>query len=361
MRSLTEVYNQLDSKDAELEKQAAEIIKIGEEEDAAGRIMARGFADELHKLADAYGSGYDPLAAGRAGRKKTPKVAPATDTNAPGQAFGSKTKMNPVTGAHQNPGQPKPPAAPKAKVSFGGGPPPPRPAGSCSNQAVDRFLSGFADELIKVAGPWGAPDALPPPIPRPGGGIVRPPSTGTRGASAPKPPNAFGPTGGFNAAIPTQKLESPAGGAPQQWRPSPGYRPSNAGDPTPGAPKPPGGKRGAGGPGKSDVPWETAPNRVKRIVGEQIYNRNLAANPPAAGGMTTSRKSYKLAPQEIQANKDREVAADAKRRKEQQGRVMNPAERVETQRKVRDAGADSALSGGGARRGDRGAPSQRMR
>ena len=63
MNSLTELYNNaLVPLDAELEKQAsaelqkfaqeeAEIMKIAEEQDAAGRIMARGFADELNKLA----------------------------------------------------------------------------------------------------------------------------------------------------------------------------------------------------------------------------------------------------------------------------------------------------------------------
>jgi len=58
-----------------------------------------------------------------------PKVPAPTDTNAPGQAFGSKTKMNPVTGQHKNPGMPAPKAAPKAKVTLGNGPLPPRPQG----------------------------------------------------------------------------------------------------------------------------------------------------------------------------------------------------------------------------------------
>lgn len=49
-QSLTDVYNQVASKDVELEKQAAEMIKEAEEQDAAGRIMARGFADELAQL-----------------------------------------------------------------------------------------------------------------------------------------------------------------------------------------------------------------------------------------------------------------------------------------------------------------------
>lgn len=51
MNSLTDVYETISAADAELlEKQAAH-IKQAEEEDAAGRIMARGFMDELHKLA----------------------------------------------------------------------------------------------------------------------------------------------------------------------------------------------------------------------------------------------------------------------------------------------------------------------
>jgi hypothetical protein len=51
MDSLTSVYEQIASRDADLEKQAAELIKEAEEQDAAGRITARGFADELAKLA----------------------------------------------------------------------------------------------------------------------------------------------------------------------------------------------------------------------------------------------------------------------------------------------------------------------
>lgn len=52
MESLTDLYNQLIvPQDEELEKQAGEMLKVAEEEDAAGRIMARGFADELNKLA----------------------------------------------------------------------------------------------------------------------------------------------------------------------------------------------------------------------------------------------------------------------------------------------------------------------
>lgn len=54
MQSLQDVYNQIASQDVELEKRAGELLKQAEEEDAAGRITARGFADELAKLAANY-------------------------------------------------------------------------------------------------------------------------------------------------------------------------------------------------------------------------------------------------------------------------------------------------------------------
>jgi hypothetical protein len=50
MQSLTEICDSLNARDAELEKQAAELTKLAQEEEAAGRIMARGFADELNGL-----------------------------------------------------------------------------------------------------------------------------------------------------------------------------------------------------------------------------------------------------------------------------------------------------------------------
>ena len=56
MKSLVEVYDQISARDAEyLEKAAQEKLAV-EEADAAGRIMARGFADELNKLAEVPGS-----------------------------------------------------------------------------------------------------------------------------------------------------------------------------------------------------------------------------------------------------------------------------------------------------------------
>ncbi len=49
--SLSELYEQMAYADLELEKEAGEMDKLAAEEDAAGRITARGFMDELTKLA----------------------------------------------------------------------------------------------------------------------------------------------------------------------------------------------------------------------------------------------------------------------------------------------------------------------
>lgn len=54
MKNLTDIHNQLSAADQVYLEKRAEQIKIAEEEDAAGRIMARGFADELQKLAGGY-------------------------------------------------------------------------------------------------------------------------------------------------------------------------------------------------------------------------------------------------------------------------------------------------------------------
>lgn len=124
--TLTDVYNQLIlPKQAELEKQAAEMIKQAEEEDAAGRIMARGFADELNKrAAGPMGEGYDPFGGGGRAGRKTPPVAPASN-----QPFHHQ-QLNPVSGAEKTapkpaatgaaatpkPATPKP-AAPKPMVA----------------------------------------------------------------------------------------------------------------------------------------------------------------------------------------------------------------------------------------------------
>ena len=67
MDTLTDLYNQqLVPLDQELEKQASAMVKQAEEEEFAGRIMARGFAAELNKLAapDPYKLKYDAKARG---------------------------------------------------------------------------------------------------------------------------------------------------------------------------------------------------------------------------------------------------------------------------------------------------------
>ena len=48
---LADLYNEMASQDGELQKEAAELKKLAAEEEAAGRITARGFMDELQKLA----------------------------------------------------------------------------------------------------------------------------------------------------------------------------------------------------------------------------------------------------------------------------------------------------------------------
>jgi len=60
MRNLTDIHHQLSSADQVYLEKQAEQYKIAEEEDAAGRIMARGFADELQKLASPRSMTYLP-------------------------------------------------------------------------------------------------------------------------------------------------------------------------------------------------------------------------------------------------------------------------------------------------------------
>lgn len=51
--SLANLYEKLTSTDEEMAKEAEEHEKVAAEEEAAGRITARGFMDELNKLAAA--------------------------------------------------------------------------------------------------------------------------------------------------------------------------------------------------------------------------------------------------------------------------------------------------------------------
>jgi hypothetical protein len=154
---------------------------------------------------------------------------------------------------------------------------------------VTPFVSGFVDELLKLAAPpqqaqtnWGAP---PPPAPKPQTpGGVAPYKTVSTGAPMtrplPQPSNGGGPTSAFREAMGVQKMESPQG-APKQpaWRPSPGYRPTPAAKPA----APPPTKAGGGQrtkpltPGDRLKPFESAGSAVSRLSKENAYNSDLRA------------------------------------------------------------------------------------
>jgi hypothetical protein len=142
MQSLTDVYNHVASKDAELEKQAAELIKEAEEQDAAGRIMARGFADELAKLAGGYEPGNEFSGGPKGGAFKpqglgTAKSGPVQTSGKSGAGYDPFKGRAPYAAsdaAHQAgnmapkpaPAQPKPAAGPAAaapKPPMGAKPP----------------------------------------------------------------------------------------------------------------------------------------------------------------------------------------------------------------------------------------------
>ncbi|MHC4644900.1 MAG: hypothetical protein ACYTBJ_05330 [Planctomycetota bacterium] len=53
--SLADLYEKIATVDVEAEQERTELEKLAAEEDAAGRITARGFMDELNKLAAAMG------------------------------------------------------------------------------------------------------------------------------------------------------------------------------------------------------------------------------------------------------------------------------------------------------------------
>jgi hypothetical protein len=76
MITLTYIYNQISAQDAQLLEKQAEVLKIAEEHDAAGRIMARGFADELHKIAQGETPQWPRQAAGVGSQGGTIKTGP---------------------------------------------------------------------------------------------------------------------------------------------------------------------------------------------------------------------------------------------------------------------------------------------
>ncbi len=81
--SLVDIHAQLTSQDEVLEKEAAQEFSKLAEEDAAGRIMARGFMDELHKIAQ----GVQPITPGRTVPTGRYRTGPG-----PGQAPGLKPR-----------------------------------------------------------------------------------------------------------------------------------------------------------------------------------------------------------------------------------------------------------------------------
>jgi hypothetical protein len=109
MKYLTDVYNQVASRDADLEKQAAELYKQAEEEAYAGRITARGFADELQKLAAGSSHPYGV---------KNPTV-PIQSNTKPAQTGGSAVSMR--LPESKTPPAAKGPAAAKGQPSGGAG------------------------------------------------------------------------------------------------------------------------------------------------------------------------------------------------------------------------------------------------
>jgi hypothetical protein len=126
MNNLTDIHNQLSAADQVYLEKRAEQIKIAEEEDAAGRIMARGFADELTKLAEGYNTaethntlkrsgfgsnmggtvpskpGYDTGKAGQSGQNYN-MGGPATRGQMQGRAHQGQLAGNKAGGTSGNP------------------------------------------------------------------------------------------------------------------------------------------------------------------------------------------------------------------------------------------------------------------
>lgn len=104
MKTLTDVYGKMNESDQVLLEKLAQEKLAEEEEDAAGRIMARGFANELQKIAQDMGGGNfggptetiksPPMSTGGAtggnvGMKKKPLVAPPAPAQATGAGKGT--------------------------------------------------------------------------------------------------------------------------------------------------------------------------------------------------------------------------------------------------------------------------------
>ena len=114
MSTLTDIYNQISAQDAELLEKQAEVIKEAEEHDAAGRIMARGFADELHKIAQGNDAMQWPRAAKGVG------VAGGTIKTGPYRTGGGATGPN-LSVTHRRTRTPSVPNIAQGKGNFGKG------------------------------------------------------------------------------------------------------------------------------------------------------------------------------------------------------------------------------------------------
>lgn len=158
------------------------------------------------------------------------------------------------------------------------------------------FLEGFVGELIKISQPSPIdPYAAPAPTAT-AGGVVRPASTATGNERAPAPAQTNFKPGTLLRAIPTQRMESPAGNRQAPWRPSPGYRPNPASDPKPAPAAPARTGRGATKPSNATPAWETAQQKETREQSEGAYNKRLAGG---AGGSSIKPKApggYHLKP-----------------------------------------------------------------
>lgn len=120
------------------------------------------------------------------------------------------------------------------------------------------FLSGFCDELTKVA--FGEQT---PPSPKPIGGGGGPPTSFTL------------PGGGKTFSVPIQKLESPAAPpSPTRYRPAPAYKAQPSSDPASTTAKRSSGGRN-GGVRNDIVPWESGFQRWSRLSKEKSYNAGL--------------------------------------------------------------------------------------
>ncbi len=132
MRNLTDIHNQLSVADQVYLEKRAEQIKIAEEEDAAGRIMARGFADELTKLA-ADGDVARKVQAGAIGGIVPAKPVQLPTPNAPAGMVGGRGSRTPAVPT-SNPNSPANTALPKSK------PPAPKPPTPAVKQGTGRGM-----------------------------------------------------------------------------------------------------------------------------------------------------------------------------------------------------------------------------